>query len=115
MVASSPGLSGVAPPRSRPAAAWLRRRPRWARLSCRELVELVTAHLEGSLDPRTSRRVAAHLAHCVGCTTYVAQTRELVRALGMLPDPPLPQEQCDELVAAFRTARLSPGPGRPRS
>ena len=36
-------------------------------MTCAELVELVTAFLEGALDPDTERRFIEHLAVCDGC------------------------------------------------
>ena len=50
-----------------------------AHLNCRELVELVTAYLEGALSSGERKRFDAHLAGCDGCTTYVEQMRAIYR------------------------------------
>ena len=50
-------------------------------LSCRELVELVTAYLEGELDPAREHALDAHLRLCDGCGAYVEQMRQTVIAL----------------------------------
>jgi len=50
-------------------------------LSCRELVELVTDYLEGTLDPARLAALDAHLLGCDGCDTYVEQMRQTVAAL----------------------------------
>lgn len=71
-------------------------------LTCRELVELVTAYLDGALDPDTEARVARHLAHCPGCTQYVEQFRWTVAALGELPPEGLSPDVEAALHEAFR-------------
>lgn len=81
-------------------------------LSCQELVELVTDHVEGDLPPELQARVDDHLATCDGCTTVVAQWREVIRLTGRLGhedvdqalDPAAPATRA-ALQAAFRQAR----------
>jgi anti-sigma factor RsiW len=67
-------------------------------LDCNELVELVTAYLDGALDDGTRGRVEQHLANCDGCANYVQQFRETVRTVGRIRD--------DELDPAFRNRLL---------
>ena len=57
-------------------------------VACRELVELVMDHLDGRLGDDWEAGVRAHLAECDGCTAYVAQIREIVRALAQPSDLP---------------------------
>ena len=66
-------------------------------MDCNELVELVTAYLDGALDPDTRARFDAHLLECDGCENYLQQFRETVRTVGKitrrrtrprLPQPP---------------------------
>lgn len=74
-------------------------------MNCDELVELVTAYLDGALSQEDERRVTEHLAGCEGCTTYVAQFRTTVDTLGHLPADQveeLPEHARDSLLAAFR-------------
>jgi anti-sigma factor RsiW len=54
------------------------------RLCCREVVELVTDHLEGALPARTRARVERHLARCPGCAAYLRQMRDMVRILARI-------------------------------
>jgi anti-sigma factor RsiW len=77
-------------------------------LDCAELVELVTAFLEGELDAETERRVIDHLAHCEGCDRYLDQFRRAIHTLGELPPDELPEPTRNELLAVFRNRR----PGR---
>jgi anti-sigma factor RsiW len=65
-------------------------------------VELVTAFLDGGLDPATEARFVAHLAECDGCETYLHQFRQTVTSLGTLPAGNLDPGARDTLLAAFR-------------
>lgn len=71
-------------------------------LDCDQLVELVTAFLDGALDADTERLVVDHLAECDGCHTYLDQIRTTVRGLGELPPGRLPDDTRAALLAAFR-------------
>ena len=48
-------------------------------ISCHEVVELVTAYLDGALTPEETARMHRHLELCDPCTTYVEQMRTTVR------------------------------------
>ena len=71
-------------------------------MPCRELVELVTGYLEGSLSRRDRRRFEAHIRGCEHCTTYVEQMRDTIEATGRLTEADLDPGVRDELMAAFR-------------
>jgi len=71
-------------------------------MTCAEFVELVTAYLDGSLDPDTERRFTAHLAACSGCERYLDQIRRTIEELGHLPEQRLDPEARDRLLDAFR-------------
>ena len=49
-------------------------------MDCNELVELVTAYLDGALDPDTRARFDMHLVECDGCENYLQQFRETNRS-----------------------------------
>lgn len=69
---------------------------------CQQLVELVTAYLEGDLDPVDRAAVEAHLAVCQHCTAYLQQVRRIL-ALTAETDPrPVPAALLDALTAAYR-------------
>ena len=70
-------------------------------LTCRELVELVTDYLEGSLSRRDRARFEAHLAGCTGCTEYVEQFRETIRLTGTLRESDVSPEAEAILLAQF--------------
>ena len=67
-------------------------------MDCNELVERVTAYLDGSLDPDTRARFDLHLTACDGCANYLQQFRETIRTVGKIGS--------DELDPAFRTRLL---------
>jgi anti-sigma factor RsiW len=67
-------------------------------MDCNELVELVTAYLDGALDPDTRARFDAHLMECDGCENYLQQFRETVETVGKI--------RGDELDPAFRNRLL---------
>jgi anti-sigma factor RsiW len=71
-------------------------------MDCNEFVELVTAYLEGQLDPDTQRRFVDHLAECDGCDRYLDQIRRTIGSLGHLPADDLDGQARDRLLAAFR-------------
>jgi anti-sigma factor RsiW len=71
-------------------------------LTCKELVELVTGYLDGSLRGRQRRRFEAHLAECDGCTAYLRQLETTIRATGTLSEDQVTDEQKAVLLTAFR-------------
>ena len=73
-----------------------------AHLNCRELVELVTAYLEGALSLEDRRRFDEHLAGCPFCTLYLEQMRETITALGHLPEEAISDDALSELRKLFR-------------
>jgi anti-sigma factor RsiW len=72
-------------------------------LSCKELVELVTAYLEGALENGELRLFEQHLEICDGCRRYLAQMRTTIELTGRLAEDSLEPEARDALLAAFRT------------
>ena len=71
-------------------------------LDCAELVELVTAYLDGSLDADTRERFDLHLADCDGCENYLQQFRATVNTLGRIAETDLDPGFRDRLLKAFR-------------
>jgi len=71
-------------------------------MNCEEFVELVTAYLDGSLEPDAERRFVDHLAECDGCDRYLEQIRHTIGSLAGLPAESLPGQARDRLLAAFR-------------
>ena len=74
-------------------------------ITCKELVELVTAYLEDALDAQTRTLFEAHLAKCDGCRNYLEQFRVTVRTLGEIHDEQLDPLFRNRLLKAFRDFR----------
>lgn len=73
-------------------------------LPCRDVVEVITAYLDGALDGSDRRRLEAHLAQCEDCAAYVEQIRVTIagteRSAGQVP--PLPDDVREGARRAFR-------------
>jgi anti-sigma factor RsiW len=72
-------------------------------ISCREVVELVTAYLDGALDAGTRTRLEAHLEGCVHCVEYIEQMRATSRLMAVADLEIRPDR--DALLEAFRAFR----------
>jgi anti-sigma factor RsiW len=73
-------------------------------LLCRELVELVTDYLGGTLAASERARLEQHLDTCPPCTAYLAQVRTtlaLAAELGAAEAPPA-ADVAQELGELFR-------------
>jgi anti-sigma factor RsiW len=68
-------------------------------MRCREVVERVTAFLEGALTPAEAAALSEHLNGCDGCTEYVEQIRATVRIAAATE---LPAPDRDALAHVFR-------------
>ena len=71
-------------------------------MTCKELVELVTEYLEGTLSADVRARMDQHLAGCDGCTHYLEQMRQTIRLTGQVREENLSQPQRDDLLRLFR-------------
>ncbi len=76
-----------------------------APLTCKEVVELISDYIEGSLPEDKRRRLEEHLAGCDGCTHYVEQMRETIRLTGKAQEQTLTSEEQSELLRLFRDWR----------
>lgn len=72
-----------------------------AEMTCRELVELVTAWLDGALPSADRVRFDAHLVDCPYCRVYLEQMRRSVGLLGRLSEDTIDPVARDELLQRF--------------
>jgi predicted anti-sigma-YlaC factor YlaD len=70
-------------------------------LSCREIVDLVTEYLEGTMAAADRVAFERHIAICPPCRGYLAQMRGLLRAAGTLHEEDLPPELRAALLEHF--------------
>ncbi len=77
-------------------------------MPCRELVELVTAYLDGALSRGDHERCETHWRTCPGCRTYLAQMQLVVGSLGQLRRREVEENgaERDRLLDLFRTRGL---------
>jgi anti-sigma factor RsiW len=73
-----------------------------AELTCKELVELVTDYLDGTLSTDELERFEEHLVYCGPCVTHLEQMQTTIRAAGVLQEEDLEPAVAEELLAAFR-------------
>jgi predicted anti-sigma-YlaC factor YlaD len=74
-------------------------------MTCKELVELVTDYLEGTLSEADRVRFDDHLVGCPFCTTYLDQMRQTIRTVGQLREEAIAPETLAELLARFKEWR----------
>ncbi|HYC56231.1 MAG TPA: zf-HC2 domain-containing protein [Candidatus Binatia bacterium] len=76
-------------------------------LTCRELIEVLDAYVDGELSPSLRALFDEHLTVCPDCVDYVGgyrRTIELAR-LTAEPDAAVPGDVPEELVAAVLAVR----------
>jgi predicted anti-sigma-YlaC factor YlaD len=75
-----------------------------SRITCREMVELVTLYTDGAMPAEERVRFEEHLALCEGCTVYVEQMRMTARLVRTAAEREraLTPEARDALMHAFR-------------
>ncbi len=71
-------------------------------LTCRELVELVTDYLEGTLADAERERFDRHVGACDGCANHLDQMRVTITVVGQIELAHLSEQTTSDLLAAFR-------------
>lgn len=72
-----------------------------AGMNCDQFVELVTAYMDGALEPGSRARFQSHLKECEGCEHYLGQFRMTAELIGDLRET-LDPDIRDRMLAAFR-------------
>ena len=76
-------------------------------LACKELVEIITDYLEGTLPEGERARFDAHLLTCPGCREYVEEMRITLQLTGRLTVESISAGARDELLRAYRRMKVS--------
>jgi anti-sigma factor (TIGR02949 family) len=71
-------------------------------MTCKELVEVITDYLEGTMPEQDRQRFEEHLAACPYCVNYLDQMRMVIRTLGRLSEDTIPPGAREQLLHAFR-------------
>jgi anti-sigma factor RsiW len=74
-------------------------------MDCKELVEAITAYLDGTLSDADRHRFENHLVNCSYCTEYLEQMRTTVARLRNLDHIKLSDDARERLLVAFRDWR----------
>jgi Putative zinc-finger len=72
------------------------------RITCQEVTELVTEHIEGTLGAHETALFEQHLNFCDGCDWYVDQMRTTIATVGRIEPADVPDDMREKLLAAFR-------------
>ena len=75
------------------------------KISCQEVVELLTDYLDGKLPAPARRRLDAHLRGCGNCSAYLAQIRATIRLTGRVTPDDLSAPAREELTELYRRWR----------
>jgi anti-sigma factor RsiW len=76
-------------------------------MACKELVEVITDYLEGTLSERDRTRFDAHILTCAPCREYVAEMRITLQLTGRITVDSISSRARDELLSAYRRMRAS--------
>ena len=77
------------------------------KMTCKELVELVTDYLDGKLHAVEAARFEQHLLNCDGCTTYLDQMRQTIQFMGYVHKDTLTSQQWQNLSKIFHDWKSS--------
>jgi anti-sigma factor (TIGR02949 family) len=71
-------------------------------MTCREAVSLVTAYLDGALEPRDHDRFERHLDECPHCTEHVKQIEATILVTGQAVPEDLDPLAREDLMRVYR-------------
>lgn len=71
------------------------------RVTCQEVVELVTAYLEDALSVEDRAAFEEHLLVCDGCERYLQQMRRTIDLVGQVREESLSPQTRQGLLDAF--------------
>ena len=81
------------------------------RLSCQEVVELVTDYLDQALLPEAQSQFEEHVATCPGCKTFLDQVQQTIDLLRTLSEQQAFPETKQDLLEVFRNWKQHEGTG----
>ena len=74
-------------------------------ITCKELVELVTAYLDERMPAEQRLRFEEHIAFCSPCSVYLEQMRQTITLTGALREDDLDQQSRDAMLSVFKDFR----------
>ena len=73
--------------------------------TCQELVEVITAYLDGVMSDAERSRFERHLEGCSGCAAVVSQFRTAIELTGRLTEEQVSEAQRETMRDVFRRYR----------
>ena len=70
-------------------------------MTCQDVVELVTAYLEGTLSAEDRELFEQHLELCDGCERYLRQMKRTIELIGEVQEDSLSPRTRQQLLDAF--------------
>jgi anti-sigma factor RsiW len=77
-------------------------------VTCRDFVDFLIEYFSGELAEAERTEFEGHLAECPACVTYLdtyRKTIQLLKAVYVHPEDPVPDEVPEDLVRAILAAR----------
>ena len=76
--------------------------------NCQQIVEFLSAYLEGDLDTVTIQHFDQHLVDCPPCVFYVQSFRQMIIATGQIPQVETIPVELQERLHRFLSQNLPP-------
>jgi anti-sigma factor RsiW len=70
--------------------------------TCREVVDVASEYVEGTLSAEEATQFELHLNFCDGCDTFIDQIRQAASLSQRVVEDELPEELRVDLLQAFR-------------
>lgn len=74
--------------------------------TCQQIVEFLSAYLDGDLDAEMVRHFEVHMADCPPCVTYVRSFRQMIIATGKIPTIETMPVELQDRLHRFLAANL---------
>jgi anti-sigma factor RsiW len=82
-------------------------------VECRQIAELLTDYLDGTLPKETRELLEWHIDGCAPCVAFVNTFKGTVHAMRRLPEtPPIPPELKQRLLQVIRQRESQPSRDR---
>lgn len=71
-------------------------------MTCKQLVELLYAFIQGELEEEQCRHLREHLQRCSHCVAYVKTYQITIHLSRQLPKSPIPEQLLERLRAVLK-------------
>jgi anti-sigma factor (TIGR02949 family) len=74
--------------------------------TCQQIVEFLSAYLDGDLDTETMRHFKLHIDDCPPCVSYVQSFQAMIAAVGRIPTVETMPVELQDRLHRFLAANL---------